>query len=56
MTNEKLKEVYYHPDHHQTGSKTIRELHKITSILKKDANSWLAIKHFEKFIYYPLTK
>ena len=38
----KLSKVYYQPDHHWTGGKTIRELHEITSISKKGARSWLA--------------
>lgn len=44
MTDEKLKEVFNQPDHLWIGSKTIRELHKITSIPKKDVKSWLAKK------------
>lgn len=44
MTDEKLKEVFNQPDHLWMGSKTIRELHKITSIPKKDVKSWLAKK------------
>ena len=39
MTDEKLKEVFNQPDHLWMGSKTIRELHKITSIPKKDVKS-----------------
>ena len=33
MTKRKLNETYYNPDHLWTGSKAIKELHKITSIL-----------------------
>ena len=39
---EKLNEVYYMPDHLWVVGKAIRELHKITSIPKKDIRSWLA--------------
>ena len=43
MTDEeKLYGVYYEPDRLWTGSKAIKELHKITSISKKDIKSWLA--------------
>ena len=42
MTNKKLNEAYYQPDHLWTGGKAIRELHKITSIPKKDVEPWLA--------------
>ena len=36
MTYGKLNQAYYQFDHLWTGSKTIKELHKITSITKKD--------------------
>ena len=43
MTDEeKLYGAYYEPDHLWTGGKVIKELHKITSMLKKDINSWIA--------------
>ena len=42
MTDEKLNEAYYQPDHLWTGGKVIRELHKITSIPKNDFKPWLA--------------
>ena len=43
MTDEeKLYQAYYEPDRLWTGSKTMEELHKITSMLKKDIKSWLA--------------
>ena len=43
MTDEeKLYKAYYHPDRLWTGAKAIKELHKITSILKKVIKSWLA--------------
>ena len=42
MTNKKLKEGYYEPDHLWIGGKAIRELHKITSIPKKNVRPWLA--------------
>ena len=34
MTDEKLNEAYYQLDHLWGGGKTIREMHKITSIPK----------------------
>ena len=42
MTDEKVSEAYYQPDHLWIGGKAIRELHKITSIPKKDVKPWLA--------------
>ena len=43
MTDEeKLYQAYYQPDRLWTGKKAIKELHKITSISKKDIKSWLA--------------
>ena len=39
---EKLYQAYYQPDRLWAGGKAIKELHKITSMLKKDINSWLA--------------
>ena len=42
MTDEKLNDAYYQSDHLCTGGKAIRELHKITSIAKKDVKPWLA--------------
>ena len=39
---EKLYQAWYQPDRVWTGGKTIIELHKITSIPKKDIKSWLA--------------
>ena len=39
---EKLSQAYYQPDRLWTGNKAIKELHKITSMLKKDIKSWLA--------------
>ena len=43
MTDEeKLYQAYYQPDHLWTGNKAIKELHKITSVSKKDIKSWLA--------------
>ena len=42
MKDQKLNEANYQPDHFWTGSKKIKELHKITSISKKDVRSWLA--------------
>ena len=43
MTDEeKLYQAYYQPDHLWAGSKVIKELHKITSMSRKDIKSWLA--------------
>ena len=43
MTDEeKPYQVYYQPDHLWTGRKAIKELHKSTSMSKKDIRSWLA--------------
>ena len=35
MIDKKLREVYYQPDHLWIGKIAIKELHKITSNLKK---------------------
>ena len=43
MTDEeKLYQVYYQPDRLWTGGKAIKELHKITSMSRKEVRSWLA--------------
>ena len=43
MTDEKkLYGVCYQPDRLWTGGKAIKELHKITSMSRKDVKSWLA--------------
>ena len=39
---EKLYQAYYQPDRLWAGGKAIKELHKITSMPKKDIKSWLA--------------
>ena len=39
---EKLHEAYYQPDCLWTGGKAIKELHKVTSMSRKDIRSWLA--------------
>ena len=39
---EKLYQAYYEPERLQTGGKAIKELHKITSMPKKDIKSQLA--------------
>ena len=44
MTDKKLNEAYYQLDHLWTGSKTIKESHKITSILRNGVKLWLASK------------
>ena len=38
---DKLHQEYYHPDRLWTGNKAIKELHKITSMPRKDIKSWL---------------
>ena len=43
MTDEeKLYQAYYESDHIWIGGKTIKELHMITYVSKKDIKSWLA--------------
>ena len=42
IDEEKLYQAYYEPDRLRTGGKAIKELHKITSMSKKDIKSWLA--------------
>ena len=43
MTDEeKLYGAYYQPERLWTGAKAIKELHKITSMSRKDIKSWLA--------------
>ena len=39
---EKLYQAYDQPDRLWTGGKAIKELHKITSMPRKDIKSWLA--------------
>ena len=47
MTDEeKLYQAYYQPDCPWTGNNAIKELHKITSMPKKDIKSWLARQAF----------
>ena len=41
MIDRKLNEVDYQPVHLWTDGKAIKDLHKITSLLKKDARLWL---------------
>ena len=38
---EKIYQVYYQPDHLWRDRKAMKELHKITSMSKKDIKSWL---------------
>ena len=42
IDEEKLYQAYYEPDRLWTVGKVIKELHKITSMSKKDIKSWLA--------------
>ena len=41
---EKIYQAYYQADRLWTGRKAIKELHKITSMPKKDIKSWLAMQ------------
>ena len=56
MTEKKLNEAYYQPDNLWAGNKTIRELHKITSIPKKMLGHNYQNKHFDRFTYHSLRK
>ena len=42
IDEEKLHEAYYQSDRLWTGGKAMKELHEITSMLRKDIRSWLA--------------
>ena len=42
IDEETLYEVYYQSDHFWTGGKAMKELHEITSMLRKDIRSWSA--------------
>ena len=56
MTDEdKLYQAYYEPVRLWAGGKAIKELHKITSMLKKDIKSWLAKKPLWK-VHIPAPK
>ena len=39
---EKLYRSYHEPDRLWTGGKAVKELHKITSMLRKVIKTWLA--------------
>ena len=52
---EKPSQAYYEPDRLWTGNKAIKELHKITSMLKKDIKLWLA-KQSLRQVHIPPTK
>ena len=56
MTNEKLNQAYYQRHHLRTGSRLIKELHKIILKPKNDINSWFANKDFRNLIFYHLKK
>ena len=43
---EKLYKAYLEHDRLWTGGKAIKELHKLTSMSKKDIKSWLAKQDF----------
>ena len=56
MTDEdKLCQAYYEPDRLWAGGKAIKELHKITSMSKKDIISWLAKQPLWQ-VHIPLPK
>ena len=42
IDEEKLHEAYYQSDRLWTGGKAMKELHEITSMLRKDIRSWSA--------------
>ena len=42
IDEEKLYQAYYQPARLWTSGKAIKELHKITSMLRKGISSWLA--------------
>ena len=53
--DEKLFGAYYQSDRVSTGGKAIKELHKITSMSKKDIMSWLAKQALWQ-VHIPLQK
>ena len=56
MTDEeKIYQAYYQPDRFWTGGKAIKELHKITSMSRKDIWSWLAKQALWQFHIPPPT-
>ena len=55
IDEEKLYQAYYEPDRLWTDGKAIKELHKITSMSKKDIKSCLAKKALWQ-VYIPLPK
>ena len=52
---DKLYQAYYQSDRLGTGNKAIKELHKITSMPKKDIRSWLTKEALWQ-VYIPLPK
>ena len=54
IDQEKLYEVYYQSDHFWTGGKAMKELHEITSMLRKDIRSWSAKQEFWQVHIPPL--
>ena len=52
---EKLYQGYYEPDRLWAGGKAIKELHKITSMSKKDIKGWL-VKEALWQVHIPLPK
>ena len=39
---KKLYQAYYQPNRLRTGSKAVKELHKILSMSRKDIRHWIA--------------
>ena len=48
IDEEKLYQAYYGPERLWAGGKTIKKVHKITSVSKKDIKSWLSKQAFRK--------
>ena len=53
MTDRKLKEAYHERDHLWIGGEAVRELHKTTSIAKRDVKSGLRKQEFCKVYIHP---
>ena len=54
IDEEKQYQAYYEPDRLWAGGKAIKNLHKISSILKKDIKSWLVKQAFWQVHIPPL--
>ena len=53
IDQEKLYQAYYESDRLWTGGKAIKELYKITSMLKRDIKSWLTKQALWKVLTPP---